>query len=64
MKDIIINVVQNYSVNLIYYVVVMYGEEFLVVLKFFDGVIDLDQLVIVVNFVFSFFGDLVLDKVL
>ena len=64
MKDIIINVVQNYSANLIHYAVVMYGEEPSVVLKFSDGVTDPDQLVIVVNSAPSLPGDSALDKAL
>lgn len=64
MKDVVMYIMQNYSMNQIYYVVVFYGNEFFVVLKFFDGIIDLDWFVELVSLVLNILGGLVLDKVL
>ena len=64
MNDVIIDMVQNYSTNLIHYAVVMYGDETSVVLKFSDGVTDPDQLANVVSSAPSLPGDSALDKAL
>lgn len=64
MKDVIIDVMQNYSTNLIHYAVVMYGDEPSVVLRFSDGVTDSDQLASIVRSAPSVPGDSALDKAL
>lgn len=64
MKDVIIDIMQNYSTNLIRYAVVMYGDEPSVVLTFSDGVTDSDQLASIVRSAPSVPGDSALDKAL
>lgn len=64
MKDVITNIMQNYSTNLIHYAVVLYGDEPLVVLKFSDGVTDPDQLTGIVISAPDVPGNSALDKAL
>ena len=64
MKDVITDVMQNYSTNLIHYAVVLFGDEPSVVLKFSDGVTDPDQLVSLVRSAPDVPGDSALDKAL
>lgn len=64
MKDVITNIMQNYSTNLIHYAVVLYGDEPLVVLKFSDGVTDPDQLTGIVISAPEVPGNSALDKAL
>ena len=64
MKDVISDIMQNYSTNLIHYAVVMYGDEPSVVLKFSDGVTDPDQLVSFVKSASTVTGLPALDKAL
>ena len=64
MKDVISDIMQNYSTNLIHYAVVMYGDEPSVVLKFSDGVTDPDELVSLVKSASTVPGLPALDKAL
>lgn len=64
MKDVIMDIMQNYSTNLIHYAVVLYGDEPSVVLKFSDGVTDPDQLVNLMRSAPDVPGDSALDKAL
>lgn len=64
MKDVITDIMQNYSTHLIHYAVVLYGDEPLVVLKFSDGVTDPDQLTEIVRSAPEVPGNSALDKAL
>ena len=64
MKDVITDIMQNYSTNLIHYAVVLYGDQPLVVLKFSDGVTDPDQLAGIVSSAPEVPGNSALDKAL
>ena len=64
IKDVVMDIMQNYSTNLIHYAVVQYGDEPSVVLKFSDGVTDPDQLVNLMRSAPDVPGDSALDKAL
>lgn len=64
MKDVIADIMQNYSTNLIHYAVVLYGDEPSVLLKFSDGVTDPDQLASLVRSAADVPGGSALDKAL
>ena len=64
MKDVVTNIMQNYSTNQIHYAVVLYGNEPSVVLKFSDGITDPDQLVELVSSASNIPGGSALDKAL
>ena len=64
MKDVVTNIMQNYSTNQIHYAVVLYGNEPSVVLEFSDGITDPDQLVELVSSVSNIPGGSALDKAL
>ena len=64
MKDVITDIMQNYSTNLIHYAVVLYGDEPSVILKFSDGVTDPDQLVNLMRSAPDVPGNSALDKAL
>ena len=64
MKDVVTNIMQNYSTNQIHYAVVLYGNEPSVVLKFSHGITDPDRLVELVSSASNIPGGSALDKAL
>jgi len=64
IKDVIADIMQNYSTNLIHYAVVVYGDEPSVILKFSDGVTDPEQLASLVRSPSNVPGGSALDKAL
>ena len=64
MKDVVTNIMQNYSTNQIHYAVVLYGNEPSVVLKFSQGITDPDRLVELVSSASNIPGGSALDKAL
>lgn len=64
MKEVVTDIMQNYSTNQIHYAVVLYGNEPSVVLKFSDGVTDPDKLVEMVSSASNVPGGSALDKAL
>ena len=64
MKEVVTDIMQNYSANRIHYAVVLYGKEPSVVVRFSDGVIDPDKLVELVNSASNVPGGSALDKAL
>ena len=64
IKDVIADIMQNYSTNLIHYAVVVYGDEPSVILKFSDGVTDPEQLASLVRSASNVPGGSALDKAL
>lgn len=64
MKDVMADIMKNYSTNLIHYAIVSYGDKASVLLKFSDGVTEADDLVTLVRSTSTVPGGSALDVAL